>query len=585
MPARNGNNDALAPVLQQFHKESSGDRMKKLGLFVAGSLLVSSAVFAQGKSADAASRAIGFLESKGHKADKVKVKSVSKDELGTEHVKFNEVVDGVPVWGHRLITHELKDGKFDLDGGFRFNGTPLATKASLSADQAINSARVEFGDNNADAIAELVIYPVGGSFRLAYSVDITNTETDSPVFQPRRDQMFIDAHTGMLIDRWANLQTAKPTPVGTPTTGTGLGYYIKNVPALALTVSSGTYRMIDDGSNARTHDLNNQYDPLIGERFGTLISKTSSTFGNNALSDRHSVAVDAHYFAKVTLGYYQSAHGRRGIDNAPATAKPNSGLYHGYMLSRVHLGTNYNNAYWNGRSMAYGDGNGTSYRPFDGLDVVGHEMTHGVTEREAGLVYNRQAGAANEAFSDIFATLVEYVAGPIVHSDNSTRNPDWLIGEDIRISAPGFLRNMGATHTSAGSYTSELGQVVSGDPDHWDERFPQNQGTCDGSNDYCGVHYNSGIMNYAFFMLAQDPGVVTTHHKSLQSVTGIGRTDAGKIAYDALANRITSTNANFAQVAGAMVASAKAYFGTGSTQSVATYASWTAVGITPTVTP
>lgn len=558
--------------------------MKKVGLLVVGTLLVSSAVFAQGKSADAASRAVGFLESRGHKAEKVKVKGVAKDELGTTHVKFDEVFDGVKVWGHRLVTHELANGRFDVSGDFKFNGTPLATKPSISLDQAAQSAKVEFGED-ADVIGELVIYPHNGNYRLAYSIDITNTETDGAVMHPRREQMFIDAHTGMLIERWGNLQTAKPVNVGTPTLGVGLGFYVKSVPALDLTVSSGTYRMVDDPSNARTHDLNNQTDPLIGERFGTLISQTNSTFGNNLTSNRNTIAVDAHYFSKLTLAYYSATHGRRGIDNAPSGSKPNSGLYHGYMLSRVHLGLNYNNAYWNGRSMAYGDGNGVSYRAFPGLDVVGHEMTHGVTEREAALAYNRQSGAANEAFSDIFGALVEFHAGPIVHSDNSVRSGDWLIGEDIRISAPGFLRNMGNTHTSAGSYTSELGQVVAGDPDHWDERFPQNQATCGSSNDSCGVHYNSGIMNYAFFMLAQDPGVVTTHHRSGLSVTGIGRTDAGKIAYDALANRITSTSATFAQVGGAMVASAKAYFGTGSTQSTETYNSWIAVGITPNVTP
>jgi thermolysin len=559
--------------------------MKKVGLLIAGSLLLSSAVFAQGKSADAASRAIGFLESKGHHADKVKVKGVSTDSQGTNHVKFSEVVDGVPVWGHRLITHERANGKFDVDGDFEFTGTPLATRPSLSADQAINSAKIEFGEDG-DAIAELVIYPHHGAFRLAYSVDITNTETDAAVQHPRRQQMFIDAHTGMLIDGWDNLQTGKPVKGGgTPTTGTGLGYYIKNVPALALTVSSGTYSMIDDPNNARTNDLNNQTDPLIGERTGTLITKTSSTFGNNALSDRHSVAVDAHYFAKVTLEYYLNAHGRRGIDNAPVGSKPNSGLASGFMLSRVHLGTNYNNAYWNGRSMAYGDGNGTTYRPFDGLDVVGHEMSHGVTERESNLAYNRQSGAANEAFSDIFATLVEFTAGPIQHSDGSFRNPDWLIGEDIRIAAPGFLRNMGATHTSAGSYTSELGAVVAGDPDHWSERFPQNQATCGSSNDSCGVHYNSGIMNSMFFTLAQDAGVVSTNHVSGLAVVGIGRDDAGRIAYDANANRITSTSATFVQIGDAMVSSAKALFGAGSNQAVQTYAAWNAVGITPTVTP
>jgi Zn-dependent metalloprotease len=558
--------------------------MNKVGVYVSSLLLVASSAFTQGKSEDATSRAMNFLNSKGIGAAKVKVKGASSDEKGTKHVKFNEVVDGVRVWGHRIITHELANGRFEMSGGPQFSGTPVSTKPGLSLEQASNIAMVAFGEQG-DVIADLVLYPMNGRYHLAYDIDITNSETDSFSGQPRREQMFVDAHTGAVLDRWNNHQTAKPQPAGTPTTGLGLGYYIKTVPALALNVASGSYRMIDDVSNARVHDLNNQTDPLIGERFGTLIAKTTSTFGNNTLSDRHSVAVDAHYFSKLTLDYYLAAHGRRGIDNAPSGSKPNSGLYHGYMLSRVHLGSAYNNAYWNGRSMAYGDGNGTTYRPFDGLDVVGHEMTHGVTERESALAYNRQSGAANEAFSDIFAALVEFNAGPIVHSDGTTRNADWLIGEDIRIAAPGFLRNMGNTHTSAGTYTSELGALVSGDPDHWDERFPQNQSTCGSSNDSCGVHYNSGIMNYMFYMLAQDPGTVTTHHRSGLSVTGIGRTDAGRIAYDANANRITSSSATFAQIGGAMVTSAKAFFGAGSVQATQTYNAWLAVGITPTVSP
>src|SRR5581483_3532633 len=91
--------------------------------------------------------------------------------------------------------------------------------------------------------------------------------------------------------------------------------------------------------------------------------------------------------------------------------------------SSVHYDQGYNNAFWDGTQMVYGDGDGQVFRPLSGgVDVVGHELTHAVTERTAGLIYENESGAINESMSDVFGTLIEFY---------NNKNPDWAIGEDV----------------------------------------------------------------------------------------------------------------------------------------------------------
>ena len=114
---------------------------------------------------------------------------------------------------------------------------------------------------------------------------------------------------------------------------------------------------------------------------GTLLTDADNVWGNSLNSDRASAAVDAHYGAAKTWDYYLNTFNRRGIDG------------NGFkVVSRVHYGRSYNNAFWNGTNMTYGDGDGVQFTPLTSLDVAGHEITHGLTEKTANLTYSGEFG-------------------------------------------------------------------------------------------------------------------------------------------------------------------------------------------------
>ncbi|MED5043444.1 M4 family metallopeptidase, partial [Geobacillus stearothermophilus] len=290
----------------------------------------------------------------------------------------------------------------------------------------------------------------------------------------------------------------------------------------------GYYYLQDNtrGSGIFTYDGRNR----------TVLPGSLWTDGDNQFSASYdAAAVDAHYYAGVVYDYYKNVHGRLSYDGSNAAIR-----------STVHYGRGYNNAFWNGSQMVYGDGDGQTFLPFSGgIDVVGHELTHAVTDYTAGLVYQNESGAINEAMSDIFGTLVEFYAN---------RNPDWEIGEDIY--TPGIAGDALRSMSDPAKY---------GDPDHYSKRYT-------GTQDNGGVHTNSGIINKAAYLLSQG-GV----HYGV-SVTGIGRDKMGKIFYRALVYYLTPTS-NFSQLRAACVQAAADLYGSTSQEVNSVKQAFNAVGV------
>ncbi len=250
------------------------------------------------------------------------------------------------------------------------------------------------------------------------------------------------------------------------------------------------------------------------------------------------------------MDYFSAVHNRNGIDGSggPAYYTSADGVT-GLISSKVHYSTNYNNAFWNGQFMTYGDGDGTQFTPLVTLDICGHEMTHGVTERTANLTYANESGALNESMSDVFGAMVErYAEGQSANT--------WKIGEDAYTpgTAGDALRYMDDTHRS-------------GDPDHYSERYT-------GTADNGGVHTNSGIGNNVFYLIAAGG----TNHVSSITVTGIGADNAAKIWYRALTVYMTS-GTTFAGARTATLNAATDLFGSSSSQYTAVSTGWCAVGV------
>ncbi|OFE14203.1 metalloprotease [Humibacillus sp. DSM 29435] len=223
------------------------------------------------------------------------------------------------------------------------------------------------------------------------------------------------------------------------------------------------------------------------------------------------------------------------------------------LLATVHYGSNYDNAFWDGSQMVFGDGDGVIFERFTkSLDVIGHELAHGVTEHTAGLLYQGQSGALNESISDVFGSLVKQY-----HLGQSAADADWLIGAELlNPSVSGrALRDM--LHPGTAYDDSRLGK----DPQPADlAHYVQT------TDDNGGVHINSGIPNRAFALAAV-------------AIGGNAWGDAGAIWYAVLTGDGIKADCDFATFADLTVAAAAAAHGDGSAQHTAVRAAWTTVGV------
>jgi Zn-dependent metalloprotease len=226
------------------------------------------------------------------------------------------------------------------------------------------------------------------------------------------------------------------------------------------------------------------------------------------------------------------------------------------MNATVHFGQEYNNAFWNGERMVFGDGDGELFNRFTiSLDVIGHELTHGVTEDEAQLVYFLQAGALNESVSDVFGSLVkQYVLR------QTAAQADWLIGAGLFASSVNgvALRSMKAPGTAYDD------PVLGKDPQpaHMNDfvrTFADNG----------GVHINSGIPNHAFYLAATQLG-------------GHAWEKAGRIWYETLRDPQLRPNAGFKRFAELTLTHAEQLFGKGSREAQIVSQAWNEVGVAMT---
>jgi Zn-dependent metalloprotease len=260
---------------------------------------------------------------------------------------------------------------------------------------------------------------------------------------------------------------------------------------------------------------------------------------------------EAYDFSGATYDLYKTVYNRNSIDG--------NGLK---LDSTVHYQKGYDNAFWNGQQMVYGDGDEDlppEQRLFNrftiSVDVVGHELTHGVTQYEANLTYYQQAGALNESFSDVFGSIVkQYML------KQSAADADWIIGAGLFTSN---VKGVGIRSMKAPG-TAYNDPVLGKDPqpDHMSKYVNT-------SSDNGGVHINSGIPNYAFFVTATEIG-------------GFSWEKAGLIWYNTLKDKL-KFDSDFQKCANFTWQAAGEQFGTNSLEQQAVRKGWSAVGIDATV--
>ena len=341
------------------------------------------------------------------------VRRVTIDERGEAHARIGQTVGGIPVFEGEAIVHLGPDGKFNAVNDKFVRDVNVDLKPVLRSHEATDSAIVSMG--GADMLlgepkVDMQILRHGGADYLTYRVQLEMRTVDD---DPSMPVVFIDAHTGDVVWSYDNLETAR---------------------------NRNTY----NGKNRQTLP-------------GTLVR----TEAQAPVAD--AVVNAAHDSAGTVYDYYKARHNRDSFDNLGAT-----------ITSTVHHKINYVNAFWNGTQMVYGDGDGVQSGPLTVLDIVGHEITHAVTERSSNLTYANESGALNEAMSDIFGASIE------AFRDGAVSGNTWKIGEECW--TPG-------TAGDALRYMND--PAAAGDFDYWPTRYT-------GTSDNGGVHWNSGIANLAF---------------------------------------------------------------------------------------
>jgi len=267
---------------------------------------------------------------------------------------------------------------------------------------------------------------------------------------------------------------------------------------------------------------------------GNLVRREGEASNGDIAAD------EAWNYLGVTYAFFWQIYQRNSLDN--------QGLK---LDGTVHYGKAYQNAFWNGQQMVFGDGDGEIFNRFTiAIDVVAHELTHGVTESEAGLIYFQQAGALNESMSDVFGSLVKQF-----YHQQRADEADWIIGEGLLASGinGSGLRSMSAPGTA---YDDPL---LGKDPQPADMAH-----YIDTREDNGGVHLNSGIPNRAFYLAATALG-------------GFAWERAGQAWYDALCDKTLPQNADFSTFAGYTVQHAARRFDQQVAEQIR--AAWQKVGV------
>ncbi|MBR7797115.1 peptidase M4 family protein [Virgibacillus salarius] len=438
-------------------------------------------------------------------------------ETGTTHFKLEQLYKGIPIFGaDQTIT--LDENK-DVTAYFgkvipAIETKNVAEKTTVSAAKAKEIAKAhiekkigEVKDYDGEVDAKRYLYEYKEKFYDTYLVTASTTQPSVGFWH-----YFVDASNGSIIDSYNAAHHV---------TAFGRGVF-GDKQMFEAQAFNGMYRLFDitRGDGVVTYD----------HTTGTNVDITSL---NKMFRDGS--AVDAHANAQKTYDYYLDTFNRNSVDD-------NGQI----LISAVHVGHNWNNASWNGRQMSYGDGDGIRFHPLaGGLDVAAHEMSHGVVQHTAGLIYRNQSGALNESFADIFGAMVD--------------RDDWLIGDAIMADGTMALRSMEDPTALIERRTQEPY------PDHWDRRYT-------GPLDNGGVHINSSINNKAAYLVSEGG-----EHYDVE-VNGVGRDVTEQIYYRALSLYLTS-NSDFSMMRQAAIQAATDLYGDESEAVAAVEQAYNAVGV------
>ncbi|NOK17290.1 M4 family metallopeptidase [Corallococcus carmarthensis] len=426
------------------------------------------------------------------------------DGRGQAHERLTQTFQGVPVFGATAIVHLGSDGTVAGVTDRLVRDLKVDTTPRLRAEEAIQRAAAGLEAQGSVLTgaprADLQILADTKDTRLTWRVQMETLDVDG---LPSRPNVFIDARTGDSVWGFDNLQTSR---------------------------------------NRKTYTAKNRTTLP-----GTLVRSEGQGASGDALLDQ------AHDNAGFTYDFYATVFGRDSYDGLGTT-----------LTSSVHYSKNYVNAFWDGTQMVYGDGDGVQSSALTVLDVVGHELTHAVTDTSSELIYANESGALNEAMSDIFGASIE------AYRDGAVSANTWKIGEECWTPA---------TAGDALRYMND--PAIAGDYDYYPTRYT-------GTSDSGGVHWNSGIANLAFHLMVK--GGTHPRGKTSNVVPALDANSYASIMKGAAifyrANTVYLTpGSTFSDARGATAQAAADLYGSSAVTSV--NEAWTAVGVAapPSWTP
>lgn len=438
------------------------------------------------------------------------------DQLGYTHNKYQQYYNQYPVQHAVLISH-TKNGVIistndNLQQLPQLDLEILKTKTDIIQQHSLSRKTIHSSTN--------VILNYGDFIGLCHKMVLS--EIDSPF----KFVQYYSVKNGELIKTEQLTHSFQAE-------GIGETVYSGTQTIITDSVNPTTFHLRDysRGNGIETYSLNNTTDTTNFTDF-----TDTDNIWDNFTEPLDQYAIDAHWGAEQTYDYFLSQHNRNSIDN------------NGYKLvNLLHYGNNFVNAFWDGNKMIYGDGN-ASIGPLVSIDIVGHEITHGVTANSAMLLLEDEPGALNESFSDVFGVLIDWYARPQV--------ANWTVGEEV-----------------SSSIRSLADPSVNNDPKYYKG---VNWKTLGGA-DFGGIHSNNGVQNHWFYLLVNG-GNDTNEAGNTYSINGIGLEKAAQIVYRNLTVYLTPTS-NYAEARFYSILSAQDLYGPCSPEVEAVTNAWFAVGV------